>query len=92
MAGYAEMLRGVLVFRLVAAADVAAAQTGAEMDPTVAEGDALVADGGGGIDWDYRGEMRAGHTARGRRREADGARQTARGEGRGLRAGANGDC
>ena len=57
------MASGVLVLGVVAAADVAAAQAGAEMNPAVAEGNALVADVGCGVDGDYRLEMRTRHTA-----------------------------
>jgi hypothetical protein len=39
-----EVLGGVLVFGGVAAADVSALEAGAEMDPGVAQGDALLAD------------------------------------------------
>jgi hypothetical protein len=44
------MLRGVLVFRGVATADVAAAQTQAEMHPIVAHLEALFAALGFGLD------------------------------------------
>jgi hypothetical protein len=49
--GGVEVLGGVLVFGGVAAADVPAGETGAEVDPGVAEGDALFADVdfGGGV-------------------------------------------
>ena len=46
------MPRGVFVLGLVTAADVAAAQTRAEMDPRVAQGNALVADVRLGVDRD----------------------------------------
>ena len=57
------MASGVLVLGVVAAADVTAAQAGAEMNPAVAEGDALVADVGRRVYGDDRHQMRAGHTA-----------------------------
>jgi len=44
VSGGLEVLGGVLVFRGVAAADVAAFEAGAQVDPTIAECDALVAD------------------------------------------------
>jgi hypothetical protein len=49
--GGMEVLRGVLVFGGVAAADVAALEAGAEMHPGVAEGNAFGADMGfrGGV-------------------------------------------
>src|SRR5258708_19076259 len=65
MPGRPEVRRGVLVDALVAAADVAAAQADPEMDPRVAELDALRATLGGGHDLTRLPEMRAGaHRAR----------------------------
>jgi hypothetical protein len=51
VAGALEVLGGVPVLRRVAAADVAAFEAGAQVDPGVSEGDALLADVdlGGGV-------------------------------------------
>ena len=61
MAGALEVFGGVAVFRGVAAADVAAFEAGAEVDPGVAERDALFADVDGGSGVFGVGEMFAEH-------------------------------
>ena len=53
------MLRRMLVFRIVAAADVAARSAEAEMHPCVAQGEALLAARGIGAIRDYELEVAA---------------------------------
>jgi hypothetical protein len=58
--GVVEVLGGVLVLRAVAAADVAAGEAKAEVDPAVADLEAIFAAGGAGGDGANLGEVGAG--------------------------------
>jgi hypothetical protein len=53
MLGPHEMLGRVLVFRRIAAADMAAGQANSQMDPVIPKCDAFLAPGTGGSDGPY---------------------------------------